>query len=146
MLFSSNRSALYCRFTLLRLPCWHKRHRKTAKGNTNSPTRKACQICLTYGALKYAECVKRASYLEFPRGQRAYTITDSARGASRFGGQEAMNGSPPVEPCLACEAVVEGVLVGEAPECNSGFNGGTDRRSARPRTYAYWFAEPYLWR
>jgi hypothetical protein len=34
---------------------------KTPKGNTNSPTRKACQMCLAFGALNCAECVKRAS-------------------------------------------------------------------------------------
>ena len=59
---------------------------KTRKGNTNSPTRKACQICLASGAFNYAECVKRARYLEFPRGQRAIIITDSARVASGFAG------------------------------------------------------------
>gem|GEM_PF-4590362 len=58
---------------------------KTRKGNTNSPTRKACQICLTFGALNCTKSVKRASdYLEFPRGQRADTIADSVRVASGF--------------------------------------------------------------
>src|ERR1700736_4429944 len=59
---------------------------KTPKGNTNSPTHEVCQMCLASGAFRCAECVKRARYLEFPRGQRAISLAHSGRLASCIAG------------------------------------------------------------